>query len=612
MNKIKMVYGIIAFLLLLVLVYAFTPIDNVDLKDRLSVHNATNISSKLFIQKIYTNCNGANAIMTYVNGTEYCGAISGTGANESLTYLQLNSSTYAGIRNESSSYSPIKFGYNMSDGQGSSQLDDIFNGTVKAIIGKGLVNVTSNDVTQNATMTILVTNESGSYTPITWAYNQSDNSQLLFNYNFTLSSLFNYNLTSAVVWVDLRNYPSACPANSYVTQIDDAITCTTVIYNFNQTANYLQINSSTVAGLNNESGSYSPIKFGYNMSDGTGSSQLDDVYNGTVKAIIGKGLVNVTSNDVTQNATMTILVTNESGSYTPITWAYNQSDNSQLLFNYNFTLASLFNYNQSDGNTNFTIDLTNAYSKWWYNQSADAIGWTQAQGYSTSGGDNLVNVAFVNNSNLFTLPNNFTFNLGASIYAMNWSNVTIFRSQIRDNLANESGSYTPIKFGYNQSSASETQFGKFWYNMSVNNFNSLTTNWINGSAGNYIDMGVENAQGFVFSDTSGTYPDFTCKGSAGTNVLCEFPNGAYMSGGNLYITNGLISRGTLYDDGGDLAINDNVTVSGNVTMTAGNLTFNNRNQGVTFNEGRRMYDNGSCLIIQAGSGTLAFCGGAVI
>ena len=44
MNKIKMVYGVFAFLLLLVLVYAFTPVDNVDLKDRLSVHNATNVS----------------------------------------------------------------------------------------------------------------------------------------------------------------------------------------------------------------------------------------------------------------------------------------------------------------------------------------------------------------------------------------------------------------------------------------------------------------------------------------------------------------------------------------------------------------------------------------
>src|SRR3990167_2582426 len=80
-------YYVIGILLLTILVYAFTPLDNIDLKNRLSVDNATNISSNIFIQKIYTSCTGSNAIQTYANGTEYCGAVTGgSGETFNITY----------------------------------------------------------------------------------------------------------------------------------------------------------------------------------------------------------------------------------------------------------------------------------------------------------------------------------------------------------------------------------------------------------------------------------------------------------------------------------------------------------------------------------------------
>src|SRR3989344_5824118 len=75
----------------------------------------------------------------------------------------------------------------------------------------------------------------------------------------------------------------------------------------------------------NESSSYQ--QFWYNQSD---NSQLLYNYNQTLN--------------------------NESGSYTPITWAYNQSDNSQLLFNYNQSAGSF-----------------NQYGIYWYNQSDNSL-----------------------------------------------------------------------------------------------------------------------------------------------------------------------------------------------------------------------------------------------
>ena len=145
-------------------------------------------------------------------------------------------------------------------GASSSILQDVYNGTVSSLITVGIINITSNDVTQNNTFTLRLTNESGSYASITWAYNQSDNSQLKFNYNFTTSDLFNYNQS---------NYSSMELQGSYKTYwINQTFSIIGDFAKFwnNQTANYLLINSSTVAGLNNESGSYSAIRWGYNTT----------------------------------------------------------------------------------------------------------------------------------------------------------------------------------------------------------------------------------------------------------------------------------------------------------------------------------------------------------
>lgn len=72
----------------------------------------------------------------------------------------------------------------------------------------------------------------------------SDGSTNIFD-TLGYSATFTDNVTADnfkgnVSWTYLNTYPVACPANSYVTQLDDTVTCTTIeqIVNLNVTSNF--------------------------------------------------------------------------------------------------------------------------------------------------------------------------------------------------------------------------------------------------------------------------------------------------------------------------------------------------------------------------------------
>lgn len=79
-------------------------------------------------------------------------------------------------------------------------------------------------------------------------------------------------------------------------------------------------------------------------------------------------LINITGNsNGINNQTLLINL-----SHNAIKWFYNQSDNIQLIYNYNQS----YRFNQ-------TIDLTNSYSKFWYNMSDGAGGISSSDGNRT-------------------------------------------------------------------------------------------------------------------------------------------------------------------------------------------------------------------------------------
>src|SRR3989344_5495081 len=330
--------------------------------------------------------------------------------------------------NESSSYQ--QFWYNQSD---NSQLLFNYNQTWN--------NESSKYLQINSSTATLLTNESGSYTPITWAYNQSDNSQLLFNYNQSAGSfnqygiywynqsdnsllLFNYNQSSAsetqfgkfwynmsdgsgvspwqfgtdTIYNDTTNIKVGIGTSTPSRTLDvrgignfsgDLYVANQTLANtwlFNQTANYLQINSSTAALLTNESIKYLQI-------------------NSSTKA--GLELVtNESSKYLQLNVSTYAGITNESGSYAPIKWAYNQSDNSQLLFNYNQTWnnesSKYLQINSSTRNGLNNESASYAGVRWNYNQTTPILSM----------------------SNIWLVPQNFTPSAATSVWTYN-SNVTM-------------------------------------------------------------------------------------------------------------------------------------------------------------------------------------------
>lgn len=236
---------VLGILLMAVLVYSFTPIDNIDLKDRLSLQNATNISSKLFIQKIYTSCNnGTTALMTYANGTEFCGnvAISG-GASSGSTY-NVTYDNIAGNANTCPSGQVVNGFY----------LNGSPKCAVDATTSGGTYNTTydsySSNVSQNYSLQTeiniknryggnLTTNETlAAQTNLqnvfltNWSRNYTTDTLAICAINSTLSQYLDINNQKfnesnfPKNWTDLKNYPVACPAGSAVTTIDDSITCT--------------------------------------------------------------------------------------------------------------------------------------------------------------------------------------------------------------------------------------------------------------------------------------------------------------------------------------------------------------------------------------------------
>src|SRR3989344_2444004 len=246
-----------------------------------------------------------------------------------------------------------KFWYNMSDGGADGNSDNLVNVAFVNNSNRftGLNNFSTDIYLNNGTLVS------------TWLYNQSDNSQLLFNYNQSTGSFNQY----GIYWYN---------------QSDNSL----LLFNYNQSSA-----SETQFG-----------KFLYNMSDGGADGNSDNLLNVAFVNNSNRftGLNNFSGDLIINNQTFIS------------TWLYNQSDNSQLLFNYNqstgsFNQYGIYWYNQSDNslllfNYNQSSASETQFGKFWYNMS---------DGGADGNSDNLVNVAFVNNSNRFTGLNNFSGDL---------------------------------------------------------------------------------------------------------------------------------------------------------------------------------------------------------
>jgi len=134
--------------------------------------------------------------------------------------------------------------------------------------------------------------------------------------------------------------------NNIVNKIDFNNLATSVTqWLYNQTSNYLQINQSTVSGLNNESGSYAPIRFGYNMSNYS-SQELHPSFS--------RFWINQTPNYLQINTSTLAGITNESASYASVRFGINETTAISTIAN---TWTQVQTYNQnitlSGGNLSF-------------------------------------------------------------------------------------------------------------------------------------------------------------------------------------------------------------------------------------------------------------------
>src|SRR3989344_7093360 len=289
-------------------------------------------------------------------------------------------------------------------------------------------------------------------------YNQSDNSQLLFNYNHTTNANNTYLYPAyGSFWI-------------------------------NQTSNYLQINASTLAGITNESSSYAPIKFGYNES----TSYQQFWFNQSLASFNQYGTFwnNQTS------PYQSLFYNQSTGTFNQYgIWWYNQSlSTATSIFNKsssNIFLNDLFNFlglgvtasgaklhinisNNTGGSDALPDALlitkaginVNATTLLILNGTSGNLGIglsNPSQKLDVRGIINASGEIYANNQTPLSI-NSYNFTLAS----MPFYNITYVR------LDNETlGNHTKfvennyLKFFYNQSLGTQNSFGQFWYNMST-------------------------------------------------------------------------------------------------------------------------------------------------
>jgi len=441
----------------------------------------------------------------------------------------------------------------------------------KVILGQGdligdLESQTNNVLRVNGKVNFSTELYLNNATPVSiWLYNQTYSGST-FNASY---DTFDYNTTSAIVWNDLRNYPLSCPADTYVTQIDDSVTCSSVTYNYNQT-----YSGSTFNATYNT--------YAYNQSDGAGGISSSDGNRTYVR------LDNVNLTYVRLDALNTTL-----SQWNSSTWQYNMSDNNQLKFNYNQTYSGntynstydKFAYNQSLTDAyNYSLatedNLFDAFGIYWNNQTATIFNWISTNFFLKSSfrGE-------INNGTIKAI-------IGLGLVNVTSDDVTL-NNTITLRVTNESSSYTPIKFGYNMSLATQNNFGEFWYNQSTGSFNQYGKFWYNMSLATQNNFGE-----FWYNQSLASFNQY---GKFWINQTASF---TYTGSNAIVKATSPTLSGTI---GGALTWSGINTHPVNITMSGGNLTFLNPNQGVTFNERSRIYGNGSCLTLKGATSTLYLC-----
>ena len=141
-------------------------------------------------------------------------------------------------------------------------------------------------------------------------------------------------------WVNLTNYPAACPANDFMTQVGDTITCTSV----QEIPLSLKVNGNLTAP-------------NICYSNGTNCNNIS-IYNSTY----AQYAYNQSYNGSTFNATYD-------------RYAYNQSSGSVGSFNATYDLTS----QEWNGNKTMVYNHTTAieilYGKWFYNMTTSFTNW---------------------------------------------------------------------------------------------------------------------------------------------------------------------------------------------------------------------------------------------
>jgi len=205
-----------------------------------------------------------------------------------------------------------------------------------------------------------------SFGVIRWLYNQSDNSQLLFNYNETTFLLNTYGSN----WY---NHSLSLLGMTNTWTVQQTFNINTLITNATITNNLQVIGNTTLQNLTVTDLKTCDIKSNgigqfYCGIDATGTGGTFSNAISNLTALVntdGYIAINISgaSNGI-NNQTLLVNLT-----FNTIRWLYNQSDNSQLLFNYNQTEIGKWAYNQSDNvqllfNYNETSAMLNQPLSW--------------------------------------------------------------------------------------------------------------------------------------------------------------------------------------------------------------------------------------------------------
>lgn len=124
----------------------------------------------------------------------------------------------------------------------------------------------------------------------------------------------------------------------------------------------------------------------------------------------------------------------------------------------------------------------------------------------------------------------------------------------------------------------DNSYGYHPINQMVNTTSPVLFKSINTTDGYYggsVDSKLiinSTKDAFQFFGDGVSYPDFLCYNRTGAGLLCEFPNGLYVSGSTFYATNEIKARGGIADDGAgqELDLNDNTEITGYLNVS-GNI-----------------------------------------